>query len=205
MKNKRFLITIVIGMIAIAIVSIGIVYGWFLNLSQTDPINANTKGIVFSYDITDGTTKKTDIGTYNIENVAFFDIDDDGEGHYFASMACEIKIDITNVCEDNLSITISFNGDQDSESDTEPVLMALITDERLTDSSSYSTVNDCLDDLKQDSDPQSFDVSSLAPEGVSSVYLYIFGVQPIDTADNSFFDDTYKFVITIRAVKGESE
>ena len=205
MKNKRFLITMIIGMIAVAIVSIGIAYGWFLNLSQTDPINANTKGIVFSYDISDGTTKKTDVGTYNIENVAFFDIDDDGEGHYFASMACEIKIDITNVCEDYLDVVISFNGDQDSSSDSEPILMALITDERLLDSSSYSTVNDVLDDLKQDTDPQSFEIASLAPEGVNSVYLYIFGVQPVDTADNSFFDDTYKFVITIRAVKGESE
>ena len=205
MKNKRFLITMIAGMIAIAIVSIGIVYGWFLNLSQTDPINANTKGIVFSYDISDGTTTKTDVGTYNIENVAFFDIDDDGEGHYFASMACEIKIDITNVCEDYLDVVISFNGDQDSSSDSEPILMALITDERLLDSSSYSTVNDVLDDLKQDTDPQSFEMASLAPEGVNSVYLYIFGVQPVDTADNSFFDDTYKFVITIRAVKGESE
>lgn len=205
MKNKKLVITLIVGFVSLAIVSIGIVFGWFLNLTETEPISADTKGIVFSYDISDGTTTKTDVSTYNIKNVAFFDIDDAGEGHYFASMACEIKIDITNVCEDNLNISINFDGDQDSSVNTEPILMALITDERLLDSSSYSTVNDVLAAKMQDDDAQSYDIASLAPEGESSVYLYIFGVQPDDTADNSFFEDTYKFVITIRAVKGESE
>lgn len=199
-------ITILVSLAAVAVVSIGLAFGWFLNTSQTESISAKTKGIVFSYDISDGKTTQTDVTSYNIVDVAFFDLDGEGEGNYFESMACEISLDIKNICEDNIKVTVTFTADQEL---TGPHLGGLLTHDKLstdtTINTAYGTVEEILEAKKQDTSAENYVIDSIVPESNETVYLYIFGIQPDDSADNTFFSSSYGFSLNIRAVKEADE
>ena len=199
------IVTVIVACIAMVLVTIGLVYGWFLDLNKTDAIDAETKGIVFSYTITDGTTSKTDVQSYDVKNVAFFDIDGDGEGKYFSDMACEIELDVKNICDKNISVSFTFTPDQ---AETGPHLGGLFTSVKLsTDANikTYNTVNALLAAKKEATNYYEFTYNSIAPEDTEKVYLYIFGIQPDDDADNTFFSSSYGFEIKMRAIKEADE
>jgi len=203
MTSKRIITTIIVGLISLAFVGMGIVYGWFLNQSETDGINADTKGIVFSYTVSDGDTTSTNVTSYNVYNVTFFDIDDEGEGYYFADMACELTFVVTNVCEDNLTLTLTYTPDQDT---TGPYLGGLITTTQITDTTACSTVEDVCDEYMAGTSADTVTLdTAIEPEATATVYLYIYGIQPDDAADNTFFNDSYGFSLELKAVKEASE
>ncbi len=211
MRKKILITTILIGLLALSFVGYGIGYGWFLNRSATESIDANTKGIVFSYEVTDGYNTKKDVLAYSVKNVAFFDKDSENEGKYFKDMALELKFEITNVCEYDLDVTLEF---KPTEETTSAHLECLLTNTQITSTADYATVEDVLtakkvgDSASKITIPEALkakdETTASSTGGVASVYLYLFGVQPDDSATNDFLSKTYGFSVELSAVRDKS-
>ena len=136
--KKRYILTMIFSLVALIIVAAAVTRAWFTGLNNEAVINGETQGIVFSYKITDGTTEKTDVAVYDVKGIAFFDVESDKEGKYFASMACELTLTYTNICTDNISLTLTSQLAIWPPSSviidilTFPPLLALITPSSLT-------------------------------------------------------------------------
>lgn len=195
--RKSLLLTICLSIVAILVVSLGITYGWFINSTSTDSIDATTKGIVFSYTINDGNTKKEDVSVFDVKNITFFDMDGAKEGTYFANMACCLTLTYSNICDSNISIELTYK----SSSNNEAYICGLITTNIIESSSEYDTVNDVIEAFKVGDAMDSYTIPLIEPEDKITVYLYLFGIQPDDSASNSFFNGVYGFTLTSKAVK----
>ncbi len=213
MRKKILITTIIIALLALSFVGYGYGYGWFLKRSATEPIDANTKGIVFSYEVTDGYNTKKDVLAYSVKNVAFFDKDSENEGKYFKDMALEIEFKITNVCEYDLEISLEFIP---TEETTTAHLEGLLTNQKITSTADLKTVEEVLTKNKVGDSASQITIkealqakddtntSTTATGGTVSVYLYLFGVQPDDTATNDFLTKTYGFSVELSAVRYKS-
>lgn len=196
--KKSLILTICLSVVAIVVISLGITFGWFLNITSTNSIDTSTKGIVFSYVISDGTLDKEDAAVYDVKNVTFFDVDAEGEGMYFSSMACMLTLTYENVCETNISVELSYTPSNET---TSAHVGGLITTNPIDETKTYSTVNDVLDINKAGDTPVAYMIPLVKPNEKVTIYLYLFGVQPDDTASNSFFDGTYGFKLVSKAIK----
>lgn len=194
--RKSMIITVIASVFSLAIIALSVTFGWFLNVNKTDAIDTTTKGIVFSYVITDGKTEKKDVSVYDVKNVAFFDIDSEYEGVYFKDMACCITLVYENVCDDDIEITLNFEPSNTEENS--PYLDAVFSIEDLEMKESYKSVQNLLDDNAHGE----IVVDEIAKSEKKTVYMYVFGVQPNDDANNDFFtSDIYGFKLTAKAVK----
>lgn len=199
LRKKILIITCLVSLLALSFIGFGYGYGWFINQSQTEPIDANTKGIVFSYKVSDGIDEKTDVLAYSVKNVAFFDKDSADEGKYFKDMALEIELNITNVCDYDLAISLEFSSDESSDV---AHLEALLTNEQLESTSDYDSVEDVLEAKKVGTSADKITLpSKVEVKESGTAYLYLFGVQPDDSATNDFLNETYGFSILLSAVR----
>ncbi len=206
MRKKILIITCLVALLALSFIGFGYGYGWFINQSNTEPIDANTKGIVFSYKVSDGIDEKTDVLAYSVKNVSFFDKDSEDEGKYFLDMALEIEFKITNVCDYDLAVSLEFTAD---EATTGPHLEGLLTSEKITSTTNYTTVENVLEDKKVGDDANRITLpNKIGAKGntdnvsvTGTAYLYLFGVQPDDAANNEFLDETYGFSVLLSAVR----
>lgn len=197
--KKRFILTAVLSLAAIAVVSIGIVFAWFLARTNTQPIDFSTDGIVFSYKINDD---KENVSSYDVTNVVFFDADSTSEGEFFYDMACVVKVEYENVCNAKIDINLTFNPLQE---ETGAHLDALITGEEITKAQTegLDTVDSIVSALAQeDHTNRTFTLSQLEKGDKGVIYVYLYGVQPVDNSNNDFFADDYGFSLTAVAIKG---
>ena len=81
--------TIIVGLL-IVVVS----FAWYTNVKKTSSVDFVSNGTILEYTINGGTEKN--VKSYDVEGVAFFDIDNENEGFYFTDMAVCLELDITN-------------------------------------------------------------------------------------------------------------
>lgn len=192
--NKKIIKPIILSITALVILIIStIVYAWYTNVDRVNQeIDGSSDDIVLDYTINDDTSTTT---TYSISNLVFFDPNDENETKYLSSMATKIKLNITNVTNKNVNCKISFIVQKYDS--TTAYCAAIIVDDDFDTSNSTDKISE-LDGYNKDL------ILSLEEKedslDVKNIYLYIFGVQTNDSANNDFlYTSTYKFSIQIEA------
>lgn len=190
---KRNIFKLILIIVSLALVSTAVLYAWFTNRTQTDPINANTSGIVISYTIDDATNINP--RSYSITNLSFFDCDDTSELKYFLNMACVIELKIENRTDKAITVDITQVVDT-TLADTDPYAKCLFSDSLIT-LGTETKISDLATTY------ESLTGIALTAKGTTgyqtSAYVYIYGVQPDSTANNTFLADTYNFSISLFA------
>ena len=208
MKNKKlhiiFLVLAVVTPMLIGLIAVGLIRAWYTNVIQTGELNAETKNVAIKYYVNDSTKTQENITTYSISNLAFFDADSDFEGEYLEPMAFEIKLDITNNSTDAVSYKIEFESIKtillDDEEEISVAYAACIFDSvEVSDTklSVYSYIDSPGSGVSYNknktSDTDRLYVASkessvnLAAGENASIYLYVFGIQEIDSALSTDF------------------
>lgn len=112
MKNKKQLIyriILIVTPILIALITIPIIYGWYVRTIRTGKIDGSTKNVSINYRLNDGRHAETNTLTYEIKNLVFFDIENADETSFFNSMAVNLEIKLTNTSNSDMSYTVTFN------------------------------------------------------------------------------------------------
>lgn len=104
MKNKIFIIANLALSLVLLVVLSGFIFGWYVRTDQEEPVDVVTNGIVLTYTFDDDTTVNPE--TYDVDNLVFFDLDNEGEGKYFSTMAVMMEISIENRSKANVDITV---------------------------------------------------------------------------------------------------
>lgn len=206
-KTTKIVILVnVIASILLAIIISSTLYAWYVRTSHTESVDVTTNGIVLSYQIDEG---DTNVETYSISDLVFFDIDSDYEGKYFTTMSHMIQIDITNKSKKNVDITLSYI---DISSLTDPYVACVIADDDELDS--LSSTGSVLEYISDNDLETTFTYLNVAKNQTKSFYVYIYGVQPDDDATNDFLYDatattikgeTYEFELQIESVISEGQ
>lgn len=199
---KKNSIAIIIGALSLVIVVASvIIYAWYVNVNKVGHIDAQTDGIVLTYKIDD---EYNSSNKYNIDNLAFFDIDNASETKYFKEMATKVKINLENKGNDSVTVSIASSNtpikvyalDGITEESVAYAKVIFSTSSELTYSenesntviSEYITGNESISNIE------------IAPKGEATIYAYVFGVQEIDSASNEqFLNSEYSFDILISA------
>lgn len=203
--------------------TISLARAWYVKVSKIGKIDANTKDISIVYKIND--SEEINQLEYNITNLAFFDIDNyydsttktgEDEINYLNNMAVCMKIDLENCSTDIVDLTISFSSEAIETKDNETIVsnayvqgiisatpITFAKDENITKIEDYLPKDE--DDNVIRNNAQLI-VDDLALAETTSVYVYLFGVQEIDSASNDLFiDESYSFNLTISAIGSTNE
>ena len=201
-------------------VFVSISYGWYTNTMLIGKIDAETKNVSFSYKLNGS---ETNIVKYQVDNLAFFDVDSEDELKYFEKMHTVIKIELENFSSDEVSYYLKFESKKNymyDEADV-PISIAYITgfftesEELIFDGK--TSISDFLNDdyLTADTYTSTFNsnVNLEVNDGSNSgakktIYLHLIGVQEIDKANNDFLYDSqgkeveYQFSLTVHSEPG---
>lgn len=200
MKNK--IIICISIFVCLLVLSVGITYAWYISQKRLNVLDPSTNGIIYSYKIDDAEVLDD---KFNVENVAFFDIDSTIEGKYLTDMAIVVGFEITNV--NSTAIKLIFEQDLEEDVDTNPHIACIFsTDGNLDSASGNIEYDGSVEDFALTIDSKiysSYEVSSIVAGEKIIVYAYIFGVQPDDASSNDFLnnDNTYVFNIKISALQ----
>lgn len=228
MKDKRTIILRIIliaAPILIAIAAIPIIYGWYVRTIRTGKIDGSTKNVSISYTLDNGRTSTTNALTYTIDNLAFFDIDNADETSYFASMACDLELTLTNTSNSDMTYVVTFQSTKTDVLDGEDNLIsrsyvACYYTNNPTTTIDAMKVNGTVagNSISYTDTTTSFTVSNTSQDyalkaandgttDVATLHLYLIGVQEVDSAKNTDFLYTevggvrtltpYNFTITI--------
>lgn len=207
--NKKIIKPVILSITAIVILVIStIVYAWYTNTDRVNQeIDGSTDDIVLDYNIND---EKTTTTSYTINNLTFFDIDNENELKYLSSMAVCLKLNITNYSKSDVDVTVSFDSIEQEKKDGDTVIsnayvegIVSTKEEEFLVTTDKTTINDYI--------VSSGKISNLEKSKSTTIYIYLFGVQTIDSATNEDFlykiengnktYTQYDFTITINATK----
>lgn len=209
--NKKIIKPVILSITAIVILVIStIVYAWYTNTDRVNQeIDGSTDDIVLDYNINDAETTTT---SYKISNLTFFDIDNENELKYLSSMAVCLKLNITNYSKNDVDVTVSFDSiEQEKKDENEKVIsnayvegIVSTKEEEFSVTTDKTTINNYIE--------RSGKISNLEKNKSTIIYIYLFGVQTVDSATNEDFlykiDENgdksytkYDFTITINATK----
>lgn len=104
MKTRVFIIANLLLSIVLILVISGFIFGWYVRTDQEEPVDVVTNGIVLSYTFDD--SEEVNPETYEVNNITFFDIDNEGEGRYFTTMAVLLTLKVENRSKTNVDITV---------------------------------------------------------------------------------------------------
>ncbi len=206
-KTTKIVVLVnVIASVLLAVIIGSTLYAWYVRTSHTETVDVSTNGIVLTYEI-DEDDNTVNTMTYSIDNLAFFDIDTEdgyGEAKYFTTMAHVIQIDITNKSKKNVDISLSF---VDEIVEDTPYATCIVSKVNTLDSTSCDLDTSVSDYISDNSLVTTQSYTNIAKDSSVTFYVYIYGVQPDDTADNTFlYDDqannvgeTYTFKLRINA------
>jgi hypothetical protein len=233
MKNRKqliFRIILIATPILFAIAAIPIIYGWYVSTIRTGKIDGSTKNVSISYTLDNGRTSKTNVLTYTIDNLVFFDIENTDETAFFNSMAVNLELKLTNTSNSDMTYTVTFNttkrivnGDNEEAVSISYVACYFSNipnnyaantkiSSLETNTTSYAYTNNSTSySAVYSSDEYALKAST--PENTNdeaTLNLYLIGVQEISTAKNTDFLYTesngvkrlieYQFSITITGV-----
>lgn len=176
-------------------------YAWYTKVDKIDTsLDASTGYIVLDYSYE---TFDVSNSTYSINNVTFFDIDyntkDFSELDYLDTMASLVIINLENKSSCDTTLTLTFSNTKLVTTDEE--------DEDNILSSSYIDAIILKDEIEEDdsisnhlNDSKTLNID-IAKDGTSTIYMYLFGVQEIDSTDIDFLSQAHKFSLNFSAVK----
>ncbi len=104
MKTRVFIIANLLLSIVLILVISGFIFGWYVRTDKEEPVDVVTNGIVLSYTFDD--SEEVNPETYEVNNITFFDIDNEGEGRYFTTMAVLLTLKVENRSKTNVDITV---------------------------------------------------------------------------------------------------
>lgn len=208
MDNKRQLIyriVIILVPILVAIASIPIIYAWYVNVIRTGKIDGSTKNVSINYTFDNGRTTSTNSLTYTIDNLAFFDIDNEDETAYFSLMACDLEIHLENTSQSDMTYTVVFQTTKREILDGEDNVISksyvacYMTNNPTTTIAALKTNGTVSgNSVTYTETTTSFQASTASPEYAlkasnsgttdeATIHLYLIGVQEIDSATNTDF------------------
>lgn len=199
---KKKLIICISAFVCLLALSIGITYAWYVSQNRVDVLDPSTNGIIYSYKI-DGEDVIND--HFDVQNVAFFDVDSTIEGKYLTGMAVKVGFEISNV--NSTAVKLIFEQELEAGYESAPHIACIFsTDDELDSASDDIEYDGTVVDYAATIDSsiyENYEVSTVAAGEKITVYAYIFGVQPDDAANNEFLsnDNTYAFNIKISAVQ----
>lgn len=176
-------------------------YAWYTKVDKIDTsLDASTGYIVLDYSYE---TFDVSNSTYSINNVAFFDIDDItkdfSELDYLDTMASLVVINVENKSSCDTTLTFKFSNTKlvtTDEEDEDNILSSSYIDAIiLTDEIEE---NDTLSEHLSDSKTVNIDI---AKDATSTIYMYLYGVQEIDSTDIDFLSQAHEFSLSFSAVK----
>ena len=198
---KKKLIAIIGLTVLFITASVTAIYAWFINTEKVGHIDAQSDGIVLAYKL-NGEYNKTN--EYSIDNLAFFDVNNESETKYFKNMAYRIEIVLENrgskdviasLTSSNTSI-IQYEADGTTEA-SKTYAKVIFNEEELADYSNDSTATVYSEYINGNEDVADILVSV---GQFKTIYAYVFGVQEIDNVKSEdFLNSTYFFDITINA------
>ena len=211
MRNKIFKLILASLALILTITGMSIAFAWYTNIDYIGSIDADTEGLSFYYTLDDDITKNKK--SYQIDNLNFFDIDNENELKYFDQMVTRIKLVIRNNDETPKNYTIGFESQKiANEANTSIAYPAGIISKEAAIPHNGATTIEGLFPASVTSNSESYtDTLTGRLEGKGSgsreeiIYLFVFGVQEIDSAGNEFLVDIngvrvkYNFNITIEA------
>lgn len=207
--NKKIIKPVILSITAIVILVIStIVYAWYTNTDRVNQeIDGSTDDIVLDYNINNEEVTTT---PYTISNLTFFDIDNENELKYLSSMAVCLELNITNYSKNAVDVTVSFDSVKQEKKDGETVISNAYVQGIVSTKEEAFPVT--IDKTKiSDYIVTSGNVSNLEQNKSTTIYIYLFGVQMVDSATNEDFlyeiidgnkiYTKYDFTITINATK----
>lgn len=202
MKKKLF---VFIGLMLIAcIIGTTISHAWYIRRYKTQPIDASTTGIVFSYQVDD---RFNNVKTLDIENIAFFDKTAPKEGQYLGRMAFIFKVTLRNECRVNIDIEINqkMTGvDMEAAHIESAIATKDFTVENDDVRTGVTTVADYLEkNSMTDITTDKYVIESLAPQDTADIYVYVYGINPVALSNNDYLSATYSYVLAMTAIKEE--
>ena len=174
-------------------------YAWYTKVDKIDTsLDASTGYIVLDYSYE---TFDVSNSTYSINNVTFFDIDDItkdfSELDYLDTMASLVIINLENKSSCDTTLTLTFSSDKIvTKDESGTILSSSYIDSVLLKEKLKTT--DHLSNHLSDSDTI---VLNIEKDKTSTIYMYLFGVQEIDSTDIDFLSETHKFSLNFSAVK----
>jgi len=221
-KNIIKPLVLILVFVLLLATTISLARAWYVKVSKIGKIDADTKDISIVYKIND--SKEINQLDYTITDLAFFDIDNyydsstktgEDEINYLNNMAVCMKIDLENSSSDIVDLTISFSSEPRENKVEEIVasrayVQGVLSAEPMTFAKSEN-VTKIEDYLPKDEEGNVIKnnsqlvVEDLEIDGKTTIYVYLFGVQEIDSASNDLFiDDSYSFNLTISAIGSTS-
>lgn len=210
------LIPMIVSMIALVIIGISLTLAWYTNRVETEVIDANTKGISFIYNINDN--QEVNVPTYEVKNLTFFDIDNEVELPFFESMALKLEVILINTSNKAINLNVSqsevskVESDINGEKTSSAYVQCVFSEVNQLDYTGVKTI----EELIPNPNTLSKNLEAFSTEIVNGVneisnnckyvfYIYVFGVQEIDSASNDFLKQKFNFLINIDAsVKGDN-
>ena len=176
-------------------------YAWYTKVDKIDTsLDASTGYIVLDYSYE---TFDVSNSTYSINNVTFFDIDDItkdfSELDYLDTMASLVIINIENKSSCDTTLTLTFSSDKivtKDEEDEDNILSSSYIDSVLLKEKLKTT--DHLSNHLSDSNTIVLDIEK---DKTSTIYMYLFGVQEIDSTDIDFLSQKHEFSLSFKAAK----
>ena len=210
----NLILSIVAPIALITVVVISIVFGWYTNRQQVANIDATTKNVAVEYTFDNDTEKN--VLNYTVNNLAFFDIDSNDEDNnkielrYLPVMAVKLSITLKNNSSNNINYKVTFESAKDIVKDDEDNDKSIAyidclfyedldtTDMTTTSFTTVSSIKNTAQDgitytptatsSKAVCDSSSYSTPViLEPEDETTLVMYLYGVQEIDTAKNDDF------------------
>ena len=228
--KKSHIITIVLSILApvlAIIIGISMVRAWYTKIVQTGELDATSKNVAIKYQLNNSAENVT---TYTINNLAFFDADSEDEGEFLNLLALKIDLVLTNNADNETNYTIIFESTKttlvENEVTKSRAYAACAFDSVAKDTANHKTVNSYLQDSETTTATNTYDNSTTnytatkvskvnlkakddpSDGDETTISLYVFGIQDIDTASSKDFLYTdanktdvrsYTFTITIIA------
>ena len=228
MKNKKRnkvitilnLILSIFTPIFVVVVTASLLYAWYTNTIQTGSLDASTQNVSIEYKINN--SEDTNVLTYNISNLAFFDSTATQETKYLNTMAFRIDLNIKNKSKTAVGYRVLFESTktvvQNSNNETISRAYPACIYDNVTPTSSLTTVTSFLSRDNATNNDTVFNSSKsgssdLDVDASTTITLYVFGIQDIAQASSDDFlytanradTRTYSFKLSIIAEpKGEA-
>ena len=215
MKKKELLVYILTPILLLG-VTITIIVAWYTNTHKIGNIEGDTSDNVISYTLNDKLLNVTD---YTVSNLTFFDIDNSNETKYFLDMVTVVKIEIENVTNNELNLTLDYsytpkyqysitsdNKTSNTFNTTLPSGMTAISEAYcygfITKDILYEnnientkTISENIKDYSSKISPN----EKISGNETKTYYLYLFGVQTVKSSNNDFLKEKYNFTLKIQS------
>lgn len=127
--NRKLIFNIVATFVVLIVVATALTFAWYTNTNKSSSVDYVSDGSVIEYTINNSSQKNVE--QFDVEGVAFFDVDNVNEGFYFTDMAVCVKFTITNYSKHPVTLTL--------EGETQSYTLSAEVENNVVSVYSYST------------------------------------------------------------------